>query len=515
MKKFLEPIVVIAIVISVISLNFIPTINAFLKSPPDTVYAMVHNYVMDYYIYLSFITEGQNGFPLAYELHTGEPHQGSLSHILYLSAGWLTGPLKIPPYVVYQLLRLIGALSFAFAVYWFISLFASSRLDRLILFFLAYASGPIPQSLTTTFIAHLTQIDALRRSAFIPHFTVQNAMFLFALGFLIKNKIVFAGILIFVLNLFSPFHSGLLLLVYFSYLLLKIAHSLLLKKTKQIKSYLKNITILLAFFLPTFIYIQYAYSHGPLANIRLWESFQQEDIFAYIPNFLRHVGFTMILSILGIFIALKKGHAKNYFIILLTVLTYFFLFNLNVDRKIGISNFRFLNLPTYVFLGIFSFYVIKLFYRIKYLILIPIIFTSLLSYSIIFKQISAETLNSPYNVFIPDDLYDGIIFLKNNTNKYEDVVLSRYLTGNIIPGLSGNRVYLGHQVSTINFSQKSVLVEKFYNNQMNAEQAQKFLKDNGITLVFDGLEESPTFNPPAYPFLKEIYKNNSSAIYKL
>lgn len=528
MKRFLEPIVIISLTLILISLTYIPIITKNISAPPNTVYTAVHNYVLDYYIYLSFIKEGQNGSLLAYELHTSEPHLGSLSHILYLASGWVTGPLNISPFVVYHIIRLIGALFLALSIYKFISLFTINKskisppLQRIMLFFLSYASGGfLDYKNMTPLLNHLTQIDVVRRSAFLPHWTFQNALFLFALGYLINNSIAKAGLIIFVLNLFSPFHSTMLIICFSLLTGVRTVKNLI--NHEDIFFDIKNLISLVIFFLPSFIYINFAYSLGPLANIKSWEAVQQEDVTFYFINLLKHIGPTVFLAPLGLALALKKLNAKNFLIISITILTFFFLLDLRLDIKLGISNFRFYNLPVFVFLGIFSFYTINAVVNmIKSKILQQTVFITIFSvlilistvfYKGVFNQISKDGSDLPFNYYIPKDLYRAMSVLNKNSDLKKDIVLSRFITGNMIPGISGNRVYLGHTVSTINFYAKRTLTEKFFNNQMTPTEAKKFLQDNKISIVFQGPEEV-SFKPSAYPFLKQFYKNSSVTIFE-
>lgn len=265
------------------------------------------------------------------------------------------------------------------------------------------------------------------------------------------------------------------------------------------------------FFLPPFLYVNFIYSQGPLAAVKAWESKNYEDITFFLKAYLFTIGPIIFLAPFGAIIALKKGGIKNISIIIISLIVYSFLFSPFLNRLFGLSNSRFHSFPIHVFFGIFSFYVLEFFFK-KFLLilLIPLILLSLGSYSSAFRQISSEFNNYPYNVYIPKNLYDGFLWVKNNASE-KDIILTRFLTGNMLPAISGRRVFIGHQVSTINFPAKKDLVEKFYSNKMTLPEARKFLIDNNITYVFVGIEESG-FNP--YPFLKLVF-DNGIKIYKI
>lgn len=503
MKKFAEPLAIISIIVIVISLSFIPLIKASASAPPNTVFTMVHNYILDYYIYLYHIAQGQNGNLISYELHTSEPHIGTLTRIEYTLPTFIISPLKLPPYIVYHYLRLFYAIFFALSVYYFVSLFAKNSFQRIFLFFLSYASAGFIKITTegpTTFITHLTQIDAMRRSTFIPHYTLSNGLFLFILAFIFKNRVAPAAVLLFFLTLINPFHSIIILIV--------LSISFVLRKFS-----LRNLLFLLLSFLPSFLYVFFVYSQEPLSIIKVWESKQFDDFAFNFKNYLLTIGPIIFLSPFGALIALKKGGLKNISIVVITIIIYIFLSSTKLFFITGISNFRFYGFPTFVFLGIFAFYTINLIKKpfVKHALFAIMIIISSFFYLTVYRQISSEFKNYPYNAYIPKELHDGFLWIKNNSLQ-NDIVLTRFITGNMLPAFSARRVFIGHQITTINFPQKLALVEKFYTNQMTAPEAQKFLKDNNITLVFVGLEES-SINVNQYPFLKPAYKNSSTTIY--
>lgn len=526
MKKYFEPLIIILLTTFIISLSFYPTIDKFLNAPKNTTYIGTHNFILDYSIYLSVITQGQQGNLLARELHTGELHPGSLVHIYYLLAGYLTGPFKIPPYIVYHLLRLISAFIFAGSVYWFVSLFAKNSFQRIALFFLTYASAGIPRLLkapdgtlsSTLYFSSWSGFDVIRRSAFLPHGLMQNSLMLLTIGLFIKYEgnfqrkyLILAGIILFITNLFSPFHSGLALLSYFVYSLIKL-------KPNNFKRILKNLLLLLTFFLPTYIYIQHAFSQGVLAWLKKWDAGALELI--DFKNYFLGLGPIFFLGIIGLLIAIRKKGCKNFFLVFFTVITLVFLFTLKLDKLLGVNNFKFLGIPLHVFLGILSFYTLSaLFSRFKKVIIaVLIIFflQSIPTFYIAFTQLKNEYVISgyPYNVFLPITYYQGIVWIKENTNPQTDIVLSKLLSGNLVPALAGNRVYLGHPVSTINYGQKLETANRFFENSMSTDQAKKFLSENSIAYIFYSYDEyiSPDLNK--YPFLLKVYSNPDVNIYK-
>lgn len=61
---------------------------------------------------------------------------------------------------------------------------------------------------------------------------------------------------------------------------------------------------------------------------------------------------------------------------------------------------------------------------------------------------------------------------------------------------------------------KRKLAEKFFTGKMAAEDVKKLMKNNKITLVFQGPEEKPIYNSYLYPrLLQPIYDQNDVTLY--
>lgn len=515
MKKYFEPIIIIFLTVLIISLSFYPTIDKFLNAPKNTVYIGTHNYVLDYSTYLYKITLGQKGQFFTKELHTTESQPGSLSHIYFVLAGLLTSPFNIPPYIVYHLLRLISALIFAASVYWFVSLFAKNSFQRIALFFLSYVSAGFPRilkALDGSFSLHLylsewSGFDVIRRSAFLPHSLMQNSLTLLTIGLFIKYEknpqrkyLILAGTLLFITNLFSPFHSTLVLLSYFIYSLYKLK--------------LKRLLLLLTFYLPSLIYVQHSFNFGVLALAKKWEAETVRPI--DFTNYSLGLGPIFFLGIIGIILSLKSKGYKNFSLIFITLTTFALLFILPLDKILGINNFRLLGIPLHVFLGILSFYALSRFKKVLIIILIIFFLPTIPTYYLSISQLKNEYAEGgyPYNIFLPVNYYQGINWIKENTDYKKDIILSRLLTGNLIPGLTGNRVYLGHPIGTLQFAQKIETANQFFENKMSTDQAKKFLSENSISYIYYSYDEYLPPDLTKYPFLIKVYTNLDVNIYQ-
>lgn len=105
------------------------------------------------------------------------------------------------------------------------------------------------------------------------------------------------------------------------------------------------------------------------------------------------------------------------------------------------------------------------------------------------------------------------ILAKNTT--FNDVIFSNVTYGNLIPGITGRKTYVGHGVQTHDIVEKindanAFLLEK------DDKKAYEFLKKHGITFIFLSVNDPMLeygFRPDLKPFLELSYNNNGILIY--
>lgn len=109
----------------------------------------------------------------------------------------------------------------------------------------------------------------------------------------------------------------------------------------------------------------------------------------------------------------------------------------------------------------------------------------------------------------------AIEWLKNNTNDQE-IILSGYINGGLIPSISGRTVLLGHGHETLNFYNKYYEMRLFFSiNHIDKEI--KFLKKHNIKYIFySNLEKNiGKWTPQNKEYLQKIFNNQEIEIYKV
>lgn len=71
----------------------------------------------------------------------------------------------------------------------------------------------------------------------------------------------------------------------------------------------------------------------------------------------------------------------------------------------------------------------------------------------------------------------------------DEVVLSAFVVGHFIPGLTGDRAFLGNAVMTIDFGRKREMVDAFFDSATSDSQRQALISKYGIRYVFYGPAE--------------------------
>ena len=132
----------------------------------------------------------------------------------------------------------------------------------------------------------------------------------------------------------------------------------------------------------------------------------------------------------------------------------------------------------------------------------------------------SDGVGSPY--FLPRDLRDALDWLDAHSDPSEVVVAPPYISG-LIPCLSGNKVYYGHDQVTVDAFAKARRLRSFYDPREKSAYRRAFLRDNGAGYVLfwnptpqdedqqggvtGGIEK-------ALP-LKETYRNRRAAVFKV
>jgi hypothetical protein len=99
----------------------------------------------------------------------------------------------------------------------------------------------------------------------------------------------------------------------------------------------------------------------------------------------------------------------------------------------------------------------------------------------------------------------------------DDVILSSYRVGNIIPARIGRRVVWGHWDETAFFEEKEADVFAFFDGTSTDAERQAILRGYGVDYVFYGPAEQKLgdFNPTSAPYLVPSFSARAVTVYRV
>lgn len=118
--------------------------------------------------------------------------------------------------------------------------------------------------------------------------------------------------------------------------------------------------------------------------------------------------------------------------------------------------------------------------------------------------------------YLPKDEVAAIEWMDREVPR-EALVLSAYATGNYIPRLSGQRVFLGEDKLTEAAQNRTADVAGFFQPQWSDQERLDLLRRFGVNYVFHGPAERRVgdYDPKGAPFLQPVHAVGSVQIYRV
>lgn len=518
-------------------LIFLPIFKQISISPQNTYYTYVHGLMPDYYGYLMVIRQGrtQNFEINQFSTENAPPAR---QHLFYLVLGKIASHLQINDIQIYYLSIGMSFILFYFFSYLIARTIVGEKYSILARYFMFFTSPPTAGTLSLVGITlpienavWWTWMSPYTRLIVVPHHFFSLALMLGSLFFFLlfyrnptKNRLIPCISLNIISTIFFPIPSFILTISIAIIGIGKIILSIKQKTIKQNKKILVGIgTILLVNLLSNlYVYTQISsgYPWNKFVEIE-YETYKQERGDTTFLVYLFSLG---ILPLLGVFAIPKimKDKKLEYIFPLLMIMVPMILYNLAVFGFIKISKLRFAYSAPYVFLGILATTgVIYLLSKIKNektriltIIFLVICFSinTILGFKTYWLQKAFE-VKIYRNTYIPKDDLLIFDFLQKNTSPYSNI-MTMYGNGVVMVAFTHNKVYVAHELATLNFWEKYHNSEKFYGNAMIKTEVEKIFKENNISYVYwDHL----SYGEPKKEYLDilvPIYKINSNTIYK-
>ncbi len=451
----------------------------------------------DTYTYLSFIDQARHGALLFKNLYTPEVQPAVFFHPAYLAAGWLANIFNLSNIAAFHLTRIIIGAAFLLVAWKFLGNVPAFAMLCLSSGFLA--DPWIPEANT-----FLTLADS-------PHLIFSQLLVMGIFGFFLAKKPWLAGLLMLILAFDHPFDVPVIILALGFYWWVK---------RQELKSIILTV-------MPAVAGLGYYFwamkTYPAIAAWNAQNNLLSPDFYYFILGY----GLLWILAALGIKRAFVHNERKALILLCWIFASVVLLYSPLGPQRRFVSG---LHIPIVILAGygvtVILEKVITYFNQLKwnpkvvaavFTTLLVVIFFGSNGFAIYqdWKLFRADKIDNYYYYLPPSELA-AINWLKNNTSP-EAIVGTNWFYGNVIPGLTGRRVFLGHRIQTVDPDAKIKEIGEFVNSDTD-QQAKDFLKKWGINYFFFGVGDSllrGNFKPEEKPYFQKVYDKDGDRIYKV
>lgn len=519
---------------------FLPVVKQTSIAPPDFYYPKVNKILGDYYFYISSIQQGRIYFQ-EYDLYTTEnTNPNRLVHPYYLLLGQIgkyTGISDVDMYWTGLYAAFILMYIYAFLL---VSLFFSGKY-RWIALFLIFFAGPFP-AVTLSFFGNSfplgtswwTYMDIYSRLTAMPHHLIGQALMVSAvyylLRFLDRKKYRYA-VFCAAASTFGVFLYPLPII----YFLVGCAATVFLICIKNIKSglgklfrlnkrYIFPLSIIFAFpiFSVVLVYQNMVSAGFPWSIMVFWDAKlwnTPKEFYPYtLTVLLLSYGILPVLAGIGLFVRRKKMRFKDLFLVCLLAVPLFFYY-LASRNLIMMMKIRCPHGAPYVFGGLLATYGIqrllalgktKTVKRIICIVLALILsanaVSGLISYWL--PEVNIQRFNS--NVYLSKNRMEAISYINKTIPPFSNFMV-HYYEGVYLPAFTIQRVYIGLEGGTLNFTDKWLMAERFFNGSLTQYEIKRLFDTNRLEYVY---WDKGVFPLQYKNMFRPIFQNDEIAIYR-
>jgi hypothetical protein len=510
--------------VSFVSLFLFITKRPYSLAPKGQVYANPGKN----YLYPSFIKQGQDGAWGVIDSHTTRKTPVVYTQLFFIFVGKIGHIVGIDAVPMFQLTQVASALFLFIAGYWFVTKTLPSKFHiPALLAMFVLENGPLLQTIKLTSIGPSWEGHMLIPRYFeLPHHSAGMATGLLSLGFYflylkkssIKSLLFMSFWALISLIILPPYITFLAACGVFPLTLWEITH-------KRYKHPLIAAGILVLLVGIVGLLMRHEFAKGlPWSAFTIAEKewytttsilwvYAQSLIF-YIPWFLAlGVGITSwwkawdtdrkrLVILLGGFIAIPIA------LIPFAQYTWF-----------PFANFRLVDGYGYIPAGILvAITLVSLLKKQRILAMVAFVTTILLSLvcTIGFVYYIAGMQNILWpNVYPAVDSWKGILATRS-LPKNAGIMTTQFY-GEIIPAYANLRVYLGSAHNKVDWPERKILSQTFYEGKMETSKAKAFLKREDISYVYWGPDEQQYLQTPEfYPdLLTPVYMNSIVVVFKV
>jgi hypothetical protein len=517
LKEWYKIVIIITIVLF---LTTLPYLYGWFITPTNKVFTGLHGINSgDTYSYIAWLQQAKEGHVFFKDLYTSESQRLALFHPLFLFMGLVARLTQLPSIFIFHFFRLVLGFCFLLVCYKFISHFFDKAKERFVAFLLLITSAGFGWATslysTDTWMSESITFLSLYESVLnIAGLLIVVFIFIKVIdGSVVRNKHVFflVAALLNVLILVHPYDFVTIAVVVGIYYLYQ-AYA-----TSSYSLVYKYIW-LIVLSAPAALLQLYALHKNPI--LAVWANYQTSVPSPHPILYILGYGFLSLFALVG---SIVIWHRKSVHRIFLTVwlvstivLLYFPLFY-RFQRKFAEG----LHIPLVICAATGLIWLIE--YRFSRERVVKtcaygavILYCSFTNITVVWRDIKLfQKEQRPF--YITKQEKDAIDWLGNHSNS-TDIILSGYGLGNLIPGMTGKIVYLGHGDQTVNFRSKYKIASQAFSTPIKYNEPFKFfVRENDISYVVvdDEVRSWGAVDLSQRPYLTLAYKNSDVEIYKV
>lgn len=523
-----------------VGLANLPMLLGFIAAPDGTVYTGIDSTAPgDVNVYLSYLRQVEDGHLAYRDLYTAEPQGDTIVNGFWMGLGLFGALLHLPPLATYLLTRIVLGFFLILLIYrfaaWFFSAVPVRRVATLLAVFAAgigawvapliewwfRGSVPGPAWPMDLWVSEAFTFLSLHHS---PHFLAATIMILGTVVLFIRTierrstiDAVWAGLIMFGLYTFHPFHALSLLAVSAT-----MVATALWRNRATVMSSIGRLALAWVIATPALAYQAWLSFRDPIGVARA----EQNILLTTWPGItLVSYGLLFVTAVIGavailrdrpslrlrLLVAWAVGHGLAIYLPVF--------FNRRVTQGLNIA-LAMLAAPV----------VAQAVERLRrsskrstgtVFVLIVGGFLFTMSMLWVWAQDLSFLLGAPnrgkppYYFYLSDDYRQAFEWIRQSTTE-DDVVLSAAITGNFVPGWSGRTVVIGHNVETIRFDDKVELAQQFFDTETSAAERRRILDDSRATAVVIGPWEKRIGSFSGRdPSLKPAFLRGEVAVYRV
>ncbi len=531
--KWVAAVIAVAIVFA-----NLPFAIAALTAPQGTVYTGISSVAPgDLNVYLSYLEQVRQGHLVLRDLFTAEPQVATLINPFWLVLGLVGSLFRLAPLATYVIARLGLGILLLVVLYRFACFFYDDVVRRRAAFLLASFAGgigawvePALRALhQQTTIESSTPMDLWVSEAFTflslrhsPHFLAVTILIVLAVGFMIRSverssmrEASKAGFTLLALFSFHPFH-----VISFLYITLAFLVVVLLVRRGDFVRQCVRFTVTWLITLPAVLYHVLLILYDQFAKGR---SLQNILLTTSLPLTLVSYGFLLVAAVAGATVLLKTGRLRYVLLVAWAIahgaaIYAPVFFNRRVTHGLNIALAMCAAAAVPVILtklrtmrgGIGK--------------PIPLTVAAFLIFGLSNLWVVGQDLwflfqggrVMPSFFYMADGYRGAFAWLERNGDD-RTVVLSGTITGNFVPARSGRRVVVGHNVETIDLSNKLADVRRYFSAETDITWRRAYLAANRVTHILVGPREERVapFQAQREPYLVPVFRRGDVTLYRV